>query len=112
MLGQSDDALLASKCSRTSKSRLRPRTEKWNIHVIGELEELIREISDLNSKLVLLVGSGRRGKTGRLRELGVNLNIDPLNLGLELARRLFATRTISAASRLVSCCVDRGQGLV
>ena len=55
------------------------------------LERLIGEIGDLNSKLVLLVGASRSGKTKLLRELGTKLNIDPLNVGLELGRRLAAT---------------------
>lgn len=55
------------------------------------LERLIGEIGDLNSKLVLLVGVSRSGKTKLLRELGTKLNIEPLNVGLELGRRLAAT---------------------
>lgn len=45
----------------------------------------------LNCKLILLVGPSRSGKTHLLRNLGVNLNIKPLNVGLELGRRLAAT---------------------
>ena len=59
--------------------------------MLAELERLIGEIGDLNSKLVLLVGAGRSGKTKLLRELGTKLNIEPLNVGLELGRRLAAT---------------------
>ncbi len=59
--------------------------------MLAELERLIGEIGDLNSKLVLLVGTGRSGKTKLLRELGTKLNIEPLNVGLELGRRLAAT---------------------
>lgn len=59
--------------------------------MLGKLERLIDEIGDLNSKLVLLVGAGRSGKTKLLRELGVKLNIKPLNVGMELGRRLAAT---------------------
>ena len=59
--------------------------------MIAKLERLIGEIGDLNSKLVLLVGASRSGKTKLLRELGTKLNIDPLNVGLELGRRLAAT---------------------
>lgn len=58
---------------------------------LSELERLIGEIGDLNSKLVLLVGASRSGKTKLLRELGTKLNIEPLNVGLELGRRLAAT---------------------
>ena len=59
--------------------------------MIAKLERLIGEIGDLNSKLVLLVGASRSGKTKLLRELGTKLNIEPLNVGLELGRRLAAT---------------------
>lgn len=59
--------------------------------MIAELERLIGEVGDLNSKLVLLVGASHSGKTALLRELGTKLNIEPLNLGLELGRRLVAT---------------------
>jgi hypothetical protein len=59
--------------------------------VIAKLEQLIGEIGDLHSKLILLVGPSRSGKTSLLRELGFKLHIDPLNVGLELGRRLAAT---------------------
>ncbi len=59
--------------------------------MLAKLERLIGEIGDLNSKLVLLVGAGRSGKTKLLRDLGAKLNIEPLNVGLELGRRLAAT---------------------
>ena len=59
--------------------------------MLAKLERLIGEIGDLNSKLVLLVGAGRSGKTKLLRELGTKLNIEPLNVCLELGRRLAAT---------------------
>lgn len=59
--------------------------------MLAKLERLIGEIGDLNSKLVLLVGVSRSGKTKLLRELGNKLNIERLNVGLELGRRLAAT---------------------
>ena len=59
--------------------------------MLAKLERLIGEIGDLNSKLVLLVGADRSGKTKLLRDLGAKLNIEPLNVGLELGRRLAAT---------------------
>ena len=59
--------------------------------MLAKLERLIGEIGDLNSKLVLLVGASRSGKTKLLRELGTRLNTEPLNVGLELGRRLAAT---------------------
>ncbi|MDP2431950.1 MAG: BREX-3 system P-loop-containing protein BrxF [Pseudomonadota bacterium] len=60
--------------------------------MLVKLERLIGEIGDLNSKLVLLVGARPSGKTKLLRELGAKLNIEPLNVGLELGRRLAATQ--------------------
>ena len=59
--------------------------------MLAKLARLIDEIGDLNSKLILLVGPSRSGKTQLLRQLGAKLNIDPLNVGLELGRRLAAT---------------------
>lgn len=53
------------------------------------LERLIGEVSDLQSKLVLVVDSS--GKTRLLRALARRLNAAPLNIGLELGRRLAAT---------------------
>ncbi len=60
--------------------------------MLAKLERLIGEIGDLNSKLVLLVGARPSGKTKLLHELGAKLNIEPLNVGLELGRRLAATQ--------------------
>lgn len=59
--------------------------------MLAQLERLIGEVGNLNSKLVLLVGPSRSGKTQLLRQLGAKLNIEPLNVGLELGRRLAAT---------------------
>ena len=61
------------------------------LQLAERLEQLISEIGDLNSKLILLVGPSRSGKTQLLRQLGAKLNIEPLNVGLELGRRLAAT---------------------
>ena len=58
---------------------------------LDDLERLIGEIGDLNSKLILLVGPSRSGKTQLLRQLGAKVNIEPLNVALELGRRLAAT---------------------
>lgn len=72
--------------------------------MLARLERLIGEIGDLNSKLILLVGPSRSGKTQLLRQLGTKLNIEPLNVGLELGRRLAATpnnkRSFSAGELL------------
>ena len=58
------------------------------LQLAEKLERLIGEIGDLNSKLILLVGPSRSGKTQLLRQLGAKLSIEPLNVGLELVRRL------------------------
>ena len=60
--------------------------------MLAELERLVGEIGDINSKLILLVGPSHGGKTKLLRALGTKLTIEPLNVGLELGRRLAATR--------------------
>ncbi len=62
-----------------------------NFPALDKLERLIGEIGDLNSKLILLVGLSCSGKTQLLRQLSIKLNIKPLNIGLELGRRLAAT---------------------
>ena len=57
------------------------------------LSKLCRRLDDvisLNSKLILLVGPSRSGKTQLLRQLGAKFNLEPLNVGLELGRRLAA----------------------
>jgi hypothetical protein len=59
--------------------------------MLGKLERLVGEISDINCRLALLVGPSRSGKTQLLRQLSAKLNIEPLNVGLELGRRLAAT---------------------
>ena len=56
---------------------------------LSALERLIGEVGDLQSKLILLVGSS--GKTRLLRALARRLNTAPLNVGMKLGRRLAAT---------------------
>ncbi|MDF3868840.1 BREX-3 system P-loop-containing protein BrxF [Pseudomonas denitrificans (nom. rej.)] len=72
--------------------------------MLEELCRLVDEIDQLNSKLILIVGQSRSGKTQLLRQLGTKLNIDPLNVGRELGRRLAATpndkRGLSAGEQL------------
>lgn len=62
-----------------------------DLQLFAKLERLIDEIDDINSKLILLVGPSRSGKTQLLRQLGDKLSIEPLNVGMELGRRLAAT---------------------
>ena len=60
--------------------------------LIKTLISRLDEIGDLQSKLILLVGPSRSGKTQLLRMLGAKLNIAPLNVGLELGLRLAVTQ--------------------
>lgn len=57
--------------------------------VLDRLERLVAEVGDLQSKLVLLVGTG--GKTRLLRQLAQRPNVAPLNVGATLGHRLAAT---------------------
>jgi hypothetical protein len=61
------------------------------MRTLEKLEQLITEVGNFNSKLILLVGPSRSGKTKLLRDLGIKLSIEPLNVGLELGHRLAAT---------------------
>jgi hypothetical protein len=61
-----------------------------NVEALNRLETLVREIGGMHNKLVLLVGASRGGKTKLLHELGNRFHIEPLNVGLELGRRLAA----------------------
>ena len=56
--------------------------------MLEKLERLIGEIADLNSKLVLLIGSPRSGKTALLYSLAKSQGVTPLNVGAELGGRL------------------------
>ena len=58
---------------------------------LAHLETLIDEIAAVHTKLVLLVGARGGGKTKLLGELGLKLRVRPMNVGLELARRLAGT---------------------
>lgn len=74
------------------------------VSMLDKLERLLIDIGDINSKLILIVGSGPRGKTRLLRQLATKLTTEPLNVGLELGRRLTATpvnkRSFSAGELL------------
>jgi len=59
--------------------------------MLTDLENRISEIADFNSKLILLVGLSRGSRIQLLHQLGAKLHIEPLNVGLELGRRLAAT---------------------
>ncbi|WP_371360362.1 BREX-3 system P-loop-containing protein BrxF [Pseudomonas sp. KT_2_4] len=77
--------------------------------MLSKLERLVDEIGDLNSKLILLVGLSRSGKTHLLRQLAVNLAVEPLNISAVLARRLAAIpkpkRSFAVGEELRDICV-------
>lgn len=56
---------------------------------LDKLERLVREIDDLQSKLILLVGND--GKTRLLRALAEHLQTATFNVGAKLGHRLAAT---------------------
>lgn len=56
--------------------------------MIERLEKLVDDINSLNSKLVLLIGPPRSGKTALLAQLSKRRNVPVLNVGAELGRQL------------------------
>lgn len=59
--------------------------------MLSKLEWYVDQLGELQTKLIVLAGSRGSGKTKLLQELGVKLGIQPLNINLELGRRLSAT---------------------
>lgn len=53
-----------------------------------DLEKLIADLVHLNSKLVLLIGPPKSGKTALLKQLSERRNVEVLNIGATVARRL------------------------
>lgn len=85
--------------------------------MIEKLERLISELGDMNSKLILLVGTSDgdgKGKTKLLRTLSERSQVAPLNVGLELGRRLSAIpikkRAFSASELLRDLADQHGAG--
>lgn len=58
--------------------------------MLEKLERLATEVAVLHSKLILLVGTPRAGKTALLVAFGKRVEAEPLNVGSELGRRLAA----------------------
>ncbi len=58
--------------------------------LLDALEQDLVSVGDLQTKLILLAGPERSGKTQLLRQLGSKHGIQPLNVGLELGKRLAA----------------------
>lgn len=56
--------------------------------MLEKLERLATEVAALHSKLILLVGPPRAGKTALLVAFGKRVEAEPLNVGSELGRRL------------------------
>lgn len=58
--------------------------------MIEKLEKLVDDITSLNSKLVLLIGPPRSGKTALLAQLSERRDAPVLNVGAALGRQLLA----------------------
>lgn len=56
--------------------------------MISRLETLASEIGALHSRLILLIGPPRSGKTALLKSFGERMGMVPLSIGSELGRRL------------------------
>lgn len=56
--------------------------------MIENLEHLVDQVGELQSKLVLLIGQPHSGKTALLRTLAQRKGVTPLNVGAELGGRL------------------------
>jgi hypothetical protein len=59
-----------------------------DVEMISRLETLTSEISALHSRLILLIGPPRSGKTALLNSFGERMGMVPLNIGSELGRQL------------------------
>ena len=59
--------------------------------MLTKLERYIDQLGELNNKLIVLAGPRNSGKTKLLHDLGKKLGVEPLNVNLELGRRLSAT---------------------
>jgi hypothetical protein len=85
--------------------------------MIERLEKLVDDITSLNSKLVLLIGPPRSGKTALLAQLSQRRNVPVLNVGAALGRQLLtvpSTRRHLQAADLMKDLTDETarQGLL
>jgi len=81
--------------------------------VIEELERKIADTALLNSKLILLIGPPRSGKTALLGQLSDRMNVPVLNVGLALGRDLLSlprTRRHLQVSELFKGLADTAAG--
>lgn len=62
-----------------------------NAQIVEKLEHLIDEVGALQSKLLLLIGGHRSGKTALLHSVAQSKCVTPLNVGAELGGRLAGT---------------------
>lgn len=72
--------------------------------MLEELDRVVADITNLNSKLVLLIGPPRSGKSGLLNALAEQKNATVINLGTDLGRQLVSmprTRRHLMASELL-----------
>lgn len=58
--------------------------------MIEEIEKLVNDICSLNSKLVLLVGPPRSGKTALIAHLSTRMDVPVFSVGADLGRQLLA----------------------
>lgn len=85
--------------------------------MIDELQRKISDTASLNSKLILLIGPPRSGKTALLGQLSDRMKAQVLNVGLALGRDLLAlprTRRHLQVSELFKALADTAtsQGLL
>ena len=85
--------------------------------MIDELQRKISDTASLNSKLILLIGPPRSGKTALLGQLSDRMKAQVLNVGLALGRDLLAlprTRRHLQVSELFKALADSAtsQGLL
>jgi hypothetical protein len=85
--------------------------------MIDELQRKISDTASLNSKLILLIGPPRSGKTALLGQLSDRIKAQVLNVGLALGRDLLAlprTRRHLQVSELFKALADTAtsQGLL
>jgi len=85
--------------------------------MIDELQRKISDTASLNSKLILLIGPPRSGKTALLGQLSDRMKAQVLNVGLALGRALLAlprTRRHLQVSELFKALADTAtsQGLL
>lgn len=85
--------------------------------MIEKLDRLVEDVSGLNSKLILLIGPPRSGKTNLLGQLAARRQARVLNVGAALGRELMtlpSTRRHLQAADLLKNLGDRfaSQGLL